>query len=399
MGFFKAVPANSKARDGVRPFFVRTRVPILMYIFRQKEQEMSEVSAEIRIADPFPGDADRWNAVQRRDRTADGEFVYGVKTTGIFCRPSCGSKAARRENVDFYDNPEAAKAAGFRACKRCRPGEPDKSQRRAEMVAAACRAIEEAEEPPSLEALAKAARVSRYHFHRQFKEVTGVTPKAYAAACRAGKLRGELESGASVTSAIFDAGYNASSRFYEESTSRLGMRPRQYRDGGRDAQIKFAVGECSLGAVLVAATGEGVCAIDFGEDAGDLVEGLQDRFPRAELVGGDDAFEALVATVIGHLEVPRGELELPLDIRGTAFQQKVWAALRTIPAGKTASYSDIARAIGKPSAVRAVAQACSANRIAVAIPCHRVVRLDGDVAGYRWGVERKRELLSREAAV
>ena len=358
---------------------------------------MTEQSADIRIAAAQMREVERWEAVQRRDSTADGRFVYGVKTTGIFCRPSCGSKAARRENVVFFDTTAAAKEAGFRACKRCRSEEPSKDRKRADMVAAACRMIEEAEEPPSLDALARAVGFSRYYFHRIFREVTGVTPKAYAAARRAGKLRDELESGASVTSAIFDAGYNASSRFYEESSNRLGMRPRQYRGGGRDTLIKFAIGECSLGAVLVAATEKGVCAIDFGEDAEMLLQDLQDRFPHAELVGGDTDFEALVANVVGHLETPEGNLDLPLDIRGTAFQQKVWEALRSIPAGATASYADIARQICKPAAVRAVAQACRANRIAVAIPCHRVIRQDGDLSGYRWGVERKRTLLEREA--
>ncbi len=359
---------------------------------------MFEISADMNATANPALDAERWLAVQQRDGSADGRFVYGVKTTGIYCRPSCGSKAARRENVTYFDSPDDAEKAGFRACKRCRPNMPGLARERAAMIAEACRMIEEAEEPPSLEALARAAGVSRFHFHRLFKEATGVTPKAYATAARAEKLRGELAGGSSVTSAIYDAGYNASSRFYEESTSRLGMRPKQYRDGGRDVRIRFAVGECSLGTVLVAATDKGVCAIDFGSDADSLLKQLQDRFPHAELVGGDAEFETLIATVIGYLEMPRGDLDLPLDIRGTAFQHKVWAALRAIPAGQTASYSDIARAIGKPSAVRAVAQACSANRIAVAIPCHRVIRTDGNLAGYRWGVDRKRELISREAA-
>ncbi|MCR9135051.1 MAG: bifunctional DNA-binding transcriptional regulator/O6-methylguanine-DNA methyltransferase Ada [Alphaproteobacteria bacterium] len=359
---------------------------------------MFEISTDMNTTNPSSGDAERWLAVEQRSEKADGTFVYGVTTTGIYCRPSCGSKAARRENVVYFDDPSDAEKSGFRACKRCRPNEQGQAVQRAEMIAHACRMIEGAEEPPSLEVLAKAAGVSRYHFHRIFKSVTGVTPKAYAAAARVKKLRGELVGSASVTRAIFDAGYNASSRFYEESTSRLGMRPKQFRDGGRDTQIKFAIGECSLGSVLVAATDKGVCAIDLGSDAAELLASLQDRFPQADLIGGDEAFERLVARVIGYLEEPHGELDLPLDIRGTAFQHQVWAALRAIPAGKTVSYTDIAKAIGKPSAVRAVAQACSANRIAVAIPCHRVVRLDGDVSGYRWGVDRKRALLSREAA-
>ena len=343
-------------------------------------------------------EAEYWLAVQRRDPAADEKFVYGVKTTGIYCRASCSSRAARRENVEFFDGPEEAEKAGFRACKRCKPKDGGPDRRHSEMIEAACRMIETAEEPPSLDELAEAAGVSRFHFHRIFKKVTGVTPKAYASETRAERLRQELKEGTSVTRAIFDAGYNASSRFYEESQHRLGMRPGQYKDGGLGAEIRFAIGECSLGSVLVAATEQGVCTIDLGSDPAELLKHLEDRFPNATLIGGDAAFEATVATVIGFLEQPKGTLDLPLDIRGTAFQQKVWTALRNIPSGATASYSDIAEAIGKPSAVRAVAQACAANNLAIAIPCHRVVRKDGDLSGYRWGVERKREILSREAA-
>lgn len=340
---------------------------------------------------------DRWQAVSHRDASADGQFVFAVRTTGIYCRPSCPSKAALRKNVSFYNTALEAEKAGYRACKRCKPDKSGPAKEHTEMVAAACRIIEEAQEPPSLDALARRAGISRFYFHRLFKEITGVTPKAYSAACRAARVRGELERGASVTGAIFDAGYNASSRFYEESDGRLGMRPSQFRDGGRDARITFAVAECSLGPVLVAATERGVCAIDFGDDPDQLVRKLQDRFPKAELVGGEADFERTVAVVIAQVEAPQTDFDLPLDIKGTAFQQKVWAALRAIPAGKTVSYSQVARDIGKPGAVRAVAQACGANNIAVVIPCHRVVRTDGALSGYRWGVERKRELLRREA--
>ncbi|MEX3009497.1 bifunctional DNA-binding transcriptional regulator/O6-methylguanine-DNA methyltransferase Ada [Hoeflea sp. TYP-13] len=342
-------------------------------------------------------DDDRWQAVQERDASADGQFVFAVRTTGIYCRPSCSSRAALRKNVAFYGNAQEAEHAGYRPCKRCKPQDLGPARERAEMVAKACRMIEEAEEPPSLDELANKAGISRFYFHRVFKEVTGITPKAYAAECRAARVRGELSRGASVTGAIFDAGYNASSRFYEESDKRLGMRPTQYRDGGRDARIRFAVGECTLGSILIAATDRGVCAIDFGDEPELLVTALQDRFPKAELIGGDPEFENMVAAVIGYVEDPQDSLDLPLDIRGTAFQQRVWEALRSIPAGETASYSDIAREIGQPRAVRAVAQACGANNIAIAIPCHRVVRTDGALSGYRWGVERKAELLNREA--
>ncbi|WP_419912906.1 bifunctional DNA-binding transcriptional regulator/O6-methylguanine-DNA methyltransferase Ada [Hoeflea sp.] len=342
-------------------------------------------------------DEERWQAVQQRDKAADGQFVFAVRTTGIYCRPSCTSRPALRKNVTFYDTADQAEANGYRACKRCNPKLDGPANDRAAVVAKACRTIEAAEEPPSLDALAKQAGISRFYFHRIFKDVTGVTPKAYAAACRAARVRGELEKGTSVTSAIFDAGYNASSRFYEEAGTRLGMRPTQFRDGGRDAKIKFAVGQCTLGTILIAATDLGVCAIDFGSDPEQLVHQLQDRFPRAELIGDDTDFEAIAAAVIAYVEDPEAGLDLPLDICGTAFQQKVWQALRSIPAGQTVSYADVARDIGRPKAVRAVAQACGANRIAVAIPCHRVVRTDGALSGYRWGVERKQALLDREA--
>lgn len=351
----------------------------------------------VEMTRQYTTDEERWQAVSQRDADADGHFFFAVRTTGIYCHPSCRSKAALRKNVEFFDTALEAEQAGFRACKRCKPAGERPEDRRAEWVSAACRMIEESEEPPSLDALAEHAGISRFYFHRVFKEVTGITPKAYAAECRAARLRGELQKGASVTGAIYDAGYNASSRFYEESNRRLGMRPTQYRDGGRDARIKFAVGECTLGSVLIAATDRGVCAIDFGDDPELLVQSLQDRFPKAELIGDDPEFQNVVAAVIRHVENPTESLDLPLDIRGTAFQQKVWNTLRTIPAGTTASYADIAREIGQPNAVRAVAGACSANTLAVAIPCHRVVRTDGSLSGYRWGVERKQELLSREA--
>jgi AraC family transcriptional regulator of adaptative response/methylated-DNA-[protein]-cysteine methyltransferase len=258
--------------------------------------------------------------------------------------------------------------------------------------------IEEAEELPSLDVLADGAGLSRFHFHRVFKAVTGVTPKAYAQAHRASRMRDALVGGGTVTEAIYGAGFNSSSRFYEASPDLLGMTPSAFRAGGNGEVIRFAVGECSLGAVMVAATARGVCAIELGDDPEALLRILQDRFPKARLVGGDQEFEQLVAQVIGFLEAPGSGLDLPLDIRGSAFQQRVWRALRDIPAGSTATYSEVARRIGRPRAVRAVAQACAANKIAVAIPCHRVVRTDGSSSGYRWGVERKQALLEKESA-
>ena len=339
----------------------------------------------------------RWAAVAGRDKSKDGEFYYSVATTGVYCRPSCASRLANPKNVRFHATAAEAERAGFRPCKRCKPDAASQEQTRAALVAEACRRIETAEEPPTLAALARGAGLSPYHFHRVFKAVSGVTPRAYAAAHRAGRVRARLAGGAGVTEAIYDAGYNSSSRFYEQSDQILGMTPSAYRAGGARAEIRFAIGQCSLGAILVAASGKGVCAIDLGDDPDALARGLQDRFPRAELVGDDAGFERLVARVVALVEAPGTGLDLPLDVRGTAFQHRVWRALRDIPPGSTASYGELARRIGAPSAVRAVAQACARNALAVAIPCHRVVRNDGALAGYRWGVERKRALLLREA--
>jgi AraC family transcriptional regulator, regulatory protein of adaptative response / methylated-DNA-[protein]-cysteine methyltransferase len=343
-------------------------------------------------------DEERWQAVKRRDPAFDGKFVFAVRTTGVVCRPSCASRPAKRENVSFFSSLAEAEKAGYRACKRCRPDQLGAPDPQVEAVARACERIEQAEEAPKLAELAANAGLSPYHFHRVFKAITGVTPKAYAAETRARRAADKLRTAETVTEAIYDAGFNSSSRFYENTDARLGMTPGAVRRGGAGIFIRFAVGEASLGAVLVAATDKGVCAILLGDDPDALVRDLQDRFPRAEFEGGDAEFERMVAQVVGLVEAPGQRLDLPLDIRGTAFQQRVWAALRAIPAGKTATYKEIARAIGEPKAVRAVAQACGANPLAIAIPCHRVVRTDGDLSGYRWGVERKRKLIDREAA-
>ncbi len=324
--------------------------------------------------------------------------MFAVRTTGIYCRPSCASRPAKRENVSFFPTGAEAEKAGYRACKRCRPDKLGAPDPQVQAVKRACERIETAEEAPKLAELAASAGLSPYHFHRVFKAITGVTPKAYAAETRARRAADKLRTAETVTEAIYDAGFNSSSRFYENTDARLGMTPGAVRRGGAGVVIRFAVGEASLGAVLVAATDKGVCAITLGDDPDALVRDLQDRFPRAELKGGDAEFERMVAEVVGLVEAPGQRLDLPLDIRGTAFQQKVWAALQAIPPGKTATYTEIARAIGQPTAVRAVAQACGANPLAIAIPCHRVVRSDGDLSGYRWGVERKRKLIDREAA-
>ncbi len=339
----------------------------------------------------------RWAAVVARDRRADGTFYYSVETTGVYCRPSCASRRANPKNVRFHRTTADAERAGFRPCRRCRPDRPPLEQIHAATVAEICRAIEAADETPSLAELAKRAGLSPYHFHRVFKAVTGVTPRAYGAAHRTRRVRSELEKRSkTVTEAIYDAGFNSGGRFYETSGQLLGMTPTHYRAGGAETEIHFAVGECSLGSILVARSAKGVCAILLGDDPEPLVRDLEDRFPRATLVGGDAAFEQVVATVIGFVETPALGLDLPLDVRGTAFQQRVWQALREIPAGSTASYAEIAARIGAPNGARAVAHACGANALAVAIPCHRIVRTDGSLSGYRWGVERKRTLLRRE---
>ncbi|RNF83712.1 bifunctional DNA-binding transcriptional regulator/O6-methylguanine-DNA methyltransferase Ada [Montanilutibacter psychrotolerans] len=339
----------------------------------------------------------RWAAVVARDPAADARFVYAVKTTGVYCRPSSPSRLPRPQNVVFFDNAEAAQAAGYRPSRRAAADQSAVAAQHAAVVAAACRHIEAADATPSLAELAQRAAMSPYHFHRVFKAATGVTPKAYASAHRARQMRDRLDRTPTITDAIYDAGFNANSRFYETAGQRLGMRPKDYRAGGSNTDIRFAVGECSLGAILVARSERGVCAILLGEDPDALARDLQDQFPRANLIGGDAGFEHLVARVVGHVEAPAIGLDLPLDVQGTAFQERVWQALRQIPAGSTASYAQVAASIGMPRAVRAVAQACAANHLAVAIPCHRVVRSDGALSGYRWGVERKRELLQREA--
>ena len=342
-------------------------------------------------------EADYWKAVLARDRAFDGMFFYSVATTGVYCRPSCPARLANRENVAFHASCAAAERAGFRACKRCKPDEPPLHKRYAAKVALACRLIEEAEELPKLDGLAHAVGLSAYHFHRVFKAIAGVTPKAYTAAQRQKRVRESLTRAESITGAIYEAGYNSSGQFYANAAGLLGMTPADFRSGGANADMRFAVGECSLGSILVAATAKGIAAILLGDDPGALVRDLEDRFPKANLIGDDAAFEDAMAKVIGLIEAPGTGLDLPLDMRGTAFQHRVWQALRQIPAGTTVTYSELAGRIGMPKAVRAVAAACAANKIAVAIPCHRVLRSDGSLSGYRWGVERKRKLLEREA--
>ncbi|WCT74588.1 bifunctional DNA-binding transcriptional regulator/O6-methylguanine-DNA methyltransferase Ada [Sphingomonas naphthae] len=340
-------------------------------------------------------DDPRWARIVARDASADGDFYYSVLTTGVYCRPSCASRGARPENVAIHASLAEARATGFRPCRRCDPeGIAEAAQ--IALVTDACRRIEASETPPSLGELAADAGFSESHFHRLFRRLTGLTPRAYAAAHRAGRVREGLAAGQPVTAALHEAGFGSASRFYEGAGAMLGMAPSRFRQGGARETLRFAIGQCSLGAILVASSDTGVAAILLGDDPQALVRDVQDRFPKADLVGGDAAYEAIVARAVALVEAPGIGLDLPLDIRGTAFQQRVWQALAAIPAGETRSYADVARAIGAPAATRAVAGACAANALAIAIPCHRVVRNDGGLSGYRWGVERKRALLDRE---
>ncbi len=338
----------------------------------------------------------RWEAFARRDKAADGQFFAAVITTGVYCRPGCPARLPRRENVRFFASGAEAERAGFRPCKRCRPDAASIQERLTRAVRQACALIETAEGTPDFDAIAGAAGLSRHHLHRAFKRIVGVTPGAYFKSLREGRAVAGLKAGASVTEAIYDAGYGSSSRFYETLAPKLGLKPGAYARGGEGEVVRFAVGECSLGSILVAATEKGVCAIELGDDAQGLVDGLQQRFRNATLVGGDTGFEEIVAAAIGLVEDPARGLGLPLHVRGTAFQLKVWEALRGIGPGRTATYKEVAAKAGVPGAVRAVGRAIASNKIAVAIPCHRVICTGGALSGYRWGVDRKAALLARE---
>ncbi|MGE4421857.1 MAG: bifunctional DNA-binding transcriptional regulator/O6-methylguanine-DNA methyltransferase Ada [Pseudodesulfovibrio sp.] len=341
----------------------------------------------------------RLRAVLDRDASASG-FVYAVATTGIYCRPGCPSRAPNPENVRFFDTPAQAERAGYRPCKRCRPDDPAHRDMLSARVAAACRAIERAladdAPPPSLEDLAREAGLSPSHFQRLFKARTGITPKEYAQAVRDERVREALAEGQSVTEAIYAAGFGAPSRFYEHAGRTLGMPPAAYRRGGKGLAIRFATADCFLGLVLAGFTDLGVCAIEFGDSREDLVKALRKRFPEADLRDAQNELAPLLAEVAAFVRRPDQGLDLPLDIQGTAFQQRVWRELARIPAGETRTYTDVARALDAPGAVRAVAAACAANPLAVAIPCHRVLRKSGALAGYRWGLDRKRQLLEME---
>jgi AraC family transcriptional regulator of adaptative response/methylated-DNA-[protein]-cysteine methyltransferase len=347
----------------------------------------------------YAADQTRWEALVRRDLNANGAFVYGVLTTFIYCRPACPSRLPKYENVRFFDTCEQAEQAGFRPCKRCFPASEANRVSLSAAIVKACKIIETREEHVPLNNLANEVGLSPFYFQRQFKKTVGVTPKQYAMEIRLKQVRSGLKTDASVTEAIYAAGFASSSRFYENAGAALGMRPSEYRRGAAGIGIRFAVEESFLGWVLIAATAKGICAIEFGDSPDILKTQLRERFPKAAIMDCDDIFRERVRQILAHLENPQLRLDLPLDIRGTAFQRLVWKALREIPPGSTASYADIAVKIGRPKAARAVAQACGSNKIAVAIPCHRIVRRDGRLGGYRWGIERKRAVLAKEAGL
>jgi AraC family transcriptional regulator of adaptative response/methylated-DNA-[protein]-cysteine methyltransferase len=367
------------------------------------------MTANVILAEELPGempvaqsnstklnDDQRWNAVVGRDSGHDGEFVFAVSTTGVYCRPSCPARRPRRENVTFFSRPEQAERGGFRACLRCRPrsisGNP-KSDTAKEI----CRYIEQhLDEPITLERLGKAFRQSPFHLQRRFKAALGITPREYADSCRLRLLKRNLQAGDNVTRAMYDAGYGSSSRLYEKTASQLGMTPDKYRRGAIAATVRYAIADSPLGRMLIAATDRGVCAIQFARSDGELLEGLKREFPFAVRKPDEGGLKAWVGALLEKMAGRELNAALPLDIRATAFQRRVWTYLQSIPFGATRSYGQVAKAIGRPSASRAVARACATNPVAVAIPCHRVVREDGNISGYRWGVERKKTLLEME---
>jgi AraC family transcriptional regulator of adaptative response/methylated-DNA-[protein]-cysteine methyltransferase len=342
------------------------------------------------------GDDQRWKAVVARDSAHDGEFVFAVSSTGVYCRPSCAARRPRRENVTFFSHPEWAEKAGFRACLRCRPRSVS-GHALSDWAKEVCRYIEQhLDEPITLERLGKVFRQSPFHLQRRFKAALGITPREYADSCRLRLLKRNLQAGNNVTRAMYDAGYGASSRLYEKTASQLGMTPDKYRRGAIAATVRYAIADSPLGRVLVAATDKGVCAIQFARSDGELIEGLKREFPFAVRKPDQDGLQAWVETLLSTMTGQESNAALPLDIRATAFQRRVWTYLQSIPFGMTRSYGQVAKAIGQPSASRAVARACATNPVAVAIPCHRVVREDGNISGYRWGVERKKALLELE---
>ena len=339
-----------------------------------------------------------WTAVENRDAAADGSFFYGVRTTGVYCRPGCASRRPLRTNTVFFETTCAAEAAGFRSCKRCRPTDESAASRHVAAIEKACAVLRTSENIPSLGELADAAAISRFHFHRVFKQITGVTPRDYALSHRLGRLGEKLDSGQPIAASIYASGFGSSSRAYEMAPGGLGMTPGRRRRGGSGETIRFVTVATPLGWALVAATRRGICMTALGDERDGLAAALRQRFPVAELIAEDAGLKEWADRIVRFITAPEQNLDLPLDIRGTAFQARVWRALQKIPLGTTASYTEIAATLGQPKAVRAVAQACAANKLALIVPCHRVIRSDGGLGGYRWGLERKRALLARERA-
>ena len=358
----------------------------------------SNINKTMESAD-FSSEKNRWQAVLQRNPQSDGAFVYGVLTTGIYCRPVCTSRLPNRENVRFFDTWQDAQEAGLRPCKRCTPQAVQMPNEAAAAVEKACKVIEEADKEPTLNQLAETVGLSPAYFQRLFKKTVGITPKQYAREIRLGRIRTHLRKDSSVTEAVYHAGYGSGSRFYEKATESLGMKPTEYQNGAAGLSIHFAIVQSYLGWVLVATTNTGICRIDLDDSREVLKKRLESTFANASFLEDDADIGDIVAQTIAFLEVPATGLDLPLDIQGTAFQHRVWSALQRIPFGQTASYGEIARQIGDPKAARAVAGACASNPVAVAIPCHRVVKSDGGLGGYRWGIERKRALLEREKRI
>lgn len=338
-----------------------------------------------------------WQAVVTKSQIMSDIFVYTVKTTGIYCRSSCSAKTPKRENVEFLQTWQEAEAQGYRACKKCHPNGESIAVRQHRQMIEACELIQANNGELGLVDLAAHFAMSHYFFQRVFKQEIGITPKQYSNEVKRQNMTQVLQNrDKNIIDVAYDSGFNSVGRFYASVQANIGMTPTSFRHGGKQMQIYFALSECSLGYVLVASSQKGICNISMGDDLEQLLQDFQDIYPNAELVANDTDFNAVVAHVLEKIEIPKTQLQLPLDIQGTAFQQKVWQALMKIPVGETRNYTEIAELIGQPTAARAVAQSCANNRLAVAIPCHRVVRKNGDLSGYKWGVERKRTLLERE---
>lgn len=367
--------------------------------FRLENEPLENELDKDERADSGPEFDARWQAVQTRDRRFEGAFVYGVRSTGIYCRCTCPSRRPNRQQVRFFSGPGPALQAGFRACRRCLPDQSLPVDRQMDLVRAACRHIQDAEDgPPTLTELSESVKVSPGHLQRVFKRILGVTPRQFADACRQDRFKARLKAGWDITDAMYDAGYGSTSRLYEGSLDNLGMSPASYKRGGGGATIAYATVDSPLGQLLVAATQQGVCAVKIGDRQEELEEELRDEFPSAQLRRDGSALVDWATAIVGHLRGKLPSLELPVDVRATAFQRLVWEYLRAIPYGETRTYQQVAADLGQPGAARAVGRACATNPVAVIVPCHRVVRRDGNLGGYRWGLHRKIALLERERA-